>query len=223
MQCIRSNAFFIIFYSICLGCIHGSVCNWFILDSFWFVCSFFHISASFSIPESLWRYHWSVWLCFKSCHSIQYIMYFEANQQNIHHLLGVDVYTAKTSIESDICTRKNSINIEFLFFVLIFVFASFQMKITMSVKQKNAYRIFLGMNNVTVDLCAYFGGSLSSAIMNVFFKDLKEHTNLFHPCPFSVNFLHIFQFRKQMDTLYAQIVRQFVFKNLLFFVFFFFK
>lgn len=62
------------------------------------------------------------------------------------------------------------------------------MKFSLLTKKKNHMSVFGGLQNVTIDLCQYFGnGGLTSMIMDIFFADLKAHSNLFHPCPFEVN------------------------------------
>lgn len=54
-------------------------------------------------------------------------------------------------------------------------------------KQTSTYKTFMGMKNLTIDLCKYLGGSgISSAVIDILFPKIKEHSNAFHPCPFSV-------------------------------------
>lgn len=59
--------------------------------------------------------------------------------------------------------------------------------------QKTPYKVFMGMNNLMIDLCKYLGGGgLASTVFNILFADSKEHSNMFHSCPFSVNGPRIF-------------------------------
>lgn len=64
----------------------------------------------------------------------------------------------------------------------------FQVKVSLFQKKHNEqkYRIFLGLNNVTVDLCGYLKGAQQSGLMDIIVKDIKKYGNVFHACPFSV-------------------------------------
>lgn len=62
-----------------------------------------------------------------------------------------------------------------------------QLKLSIFVKKNGVKTPFLGMKNLTIDACKYFGnGGVSSAILNIFFPDLRNHSNLFAPCPIRV-------------------------------------
>lgn len=47
-------------------------------------------------------------------------------------------------------------------------------------------RIFLGLNNVTIDICRFFSGKVTSNLMNVLAVGAQNCSNSFHPCPYAV-------------------------------------
>lgn len=61
-----------------------------------------------------------------------------------------------------------------------------QVKLSMFRKQASTYKTFMGMNNLTIDLCKYLGGGISTAVIDILFPNARTHSNVFHPCPFSV-------------------------------------
>lgn len=78
------------------------------------------------------------------------------------------------------------------------IFHFFQIRITLLHRKADEpkLRVFLGLRNVTVDLCRYLKGTFQSNLMDVVIKDVKKFGNIFHPCPFSVgNKEHTFQSR----------------------------
>lgn len=48
------------------------------------------------------------------------------------------------------------------------------------------YETVMGMRNITFNMCNLLGEKKESFLIGVFAKDIKKHTNLIHPCPFSV-------------------------------------
>lgn len=64
-----------------------------------------------------------------------------------------------------------------------------QIRISLLHKKNNEpkYRAFLGLRNVTIDLCRYLRGTSQSALMDSIIKNVKQFGNVFHPCPFKVS------------------------------------
>lgn len=56
-------------------------------------------------------------------------------------------------------------------------------------KRKNKFVILFGMRNVTIDMCKFFNGIVATNFVTMATKDLRNYSNFFHPCPFSVNSL----------------------------------
>lgn len=59
------------------------------------------------------------------------------------------------------------------------------------------YKPFMGLSNVTTDVCKYLDSG-NSMIVEMFVDELKQHSNLIHACPFKVitNKIHFFLFPK---------------------------
>lgn len=73
-------------------------------------------------------------------------------------------------------------NVEMSFYIV------FQLKFSVEFKKPKAtkFETYMGIRNVTINLCSFLGGKMESIFIGVFTKDLRRHTNAFHPCPFSV-------------------------------------
>lgn len=54
------------------------------------------------------------------------------------------------------------------------------------------YQTYFGIRNILIDICRFFKGGLTSKLMDIFADDLKKHSNVFHPCPFSVNIKFVY-------------------------------
>lgn len=63
------------------------------------------------------------------------------------------------------------------------------MKTTAEFKKPKStkYEIMMGLRNVTVNVCGFTSGKMDSVFIGLFAKGLKMHSNLLHPCPYSVN------------------------------------
>lgn len=61
-----------------------------------------------------------------------------------------------------------------------------QAKLTIAKREGETYRTYMGMNNITLDICRTFDGSLQSIFMDFFLNDFKRYSNFYHPCPFKV-------------------------------------
>lgn len=46
---------------------------------------------------------------------------------------------------------------------------------------------FWGIVNLTINLCSVFSGRMTSTMADIMLEDLKTHSNIYHPCPFSVS------------------------------------
>lgn len=64
--------------------------------------------------------------------------------------------------------------------------ANFQIKFSMQREQKKTLVPFMGLRNVTIDVCKLLRGVHDSIIVNVFLGHLQPKTNLWHPCPYTV-------------------------------------
>lgn len=53
-------------------------------------------------------------------------------------------------------------------------------------KMAKGYAVFMGLKNVTVDICRALSGHVQSLVVDIILKDIKNYSNLLHPCPFSV-------------------------------------
>lgn len=73
------------------------------------------------------------------------------------------------------------------------------MKISALRKHGKGYVVFMGLRNVTVDICRAFSGSVQFVVLDMILEDVKRYSNLFHPCPFAVN-----------DYIYSEYVRYFL-------------
>lgn len=62
----------------------------------------------------------------------------------------------------------------------------FQLKVSFFRRAQNRYAVLFGMKNVTIDMCKYLKGGVASNFMNLIVTDLKETSNLVHPCPYQV-------------------------------------
>lgn len=58
-------------------------------------------------------------------------------------------------------------------------------------KPKDKFRVFMGVNNLTVDICKYANGQVASLLLDMFVNALTHNGNILHPCPFSVK-LHYY-------------------------------
>lgn len=63
------------------------------------------------------------------------------------------------------------------------------MKLSVKLKQPRDtdYKTFLGLSNVTIDVCKVFSGKAQSIFLEMILGDLKKSTNMMHPCPFKVS------------------------------------
>lgn len=52
--------------------------------------------------------------------------------------------------------------------------------------QHDSGRIFLGLKNVTIDICRFLEGKVTSTLMNLVAAEMQNCSNAFHPCPYSV-------------------------------------
>lgn len=57
-----------------------------------------------------------------------------------------------------------------------------------------AYKPVLGLNNYTIDICAFNSGGLKSLFVDLFVSDLRKYSNLLNPCPFKVPDIRSVQF-----------------------------
>lgn len=73
------------------------------------------------------------------------------------------------------------------------------MKVSLLRKQNKRYVKAFGMQNITIDLCRYLTGTLSSNFMNLMSSKLKEHSNILRPCPFVVRFPYLRSFSRFTD------------------------
>lgn len=53
------------------------------------------------------------------------------------------------------------------------------------------FKPFLGLSNVTIDVCHYLING-NSMMVDLFLDDVKKHSNLIHSCPFKVRILNKF-------------------------------
>lgn len=62
------------------------------------------------------------------------------------------------------------------------------MKLTIEYKRPNEKKFgtFMGVQNLTADICKVQAGGASSIFLDIFRKDLQAHSNIFHACPFEV-------------------------------------
>lgn len=62
------------------------------------------------------------------------------------------------------------------------------LQLRMSIFRKSGKRSipFLGIQNVVIDFCRVVDGKASSVLMGMILRELKESSNLMHPCPFEV-------------------------------------
>lgn len=58
-------------------------------------------------------------------------------------------------------------------------------------KNTNLRYLSYMIHNYTIDLCAQFGGTLSSPFADIFTNEFKKYSNIFHPCPFTVNTMEL--------------------------------
>lgn len=72
----------------------------------------------------------------------------------------------------------------FSFFCISFV----QVKMSWFYRISNdiPFKSFLGLSNVTVDLCQYLEHGSGIMMVDMFVDEFKKSSNLFHPCPFKV-------------------------------------
>ena len=55
------------------------------------------------------------------------------------------------------------------------------------------YKPYLGIHNITLDVCGYLGGKTPSMLADMLYKDIRKYSNIFHSCPFSVRLSGAFQ------------------------------
>lgn len=71
-----------------------------------------------------------------------------------------------------------------------FFFISFQVKVSIthhkSTDKNDNGRIFMGMKNITIDICRFNSGSISSNLMNIVAGDFRNCSNCYDQCPFTV-------------------------------------
>lgn len=70
----------------------------------------------------------------------------------------------------------------------------FQLKVSLMRQQNKRFLSVFGVRNMTIDLCKYLAGQGSSNFLNWISDELKEHSNVVHPCPFSVRFNYLFYY-----------------------------
>lgn len=77
----------------------------------------------------------------------------------------------------------------------------FQQKWTILYKQNGVFKPFMGLNNFTLNFCDYLAsGGVKAMMMDIMFKNMKKHTNLFNGCPFKVNF-KVFKLVRQCELM----------------------
>lgn len=47
------------------------------------------------------------------------------------------------------------------------------------------YRPYMGINNITIDICKYMNGHTYSILFDMFLKNFKNYGNMYQPCPFA--------------------------------------
>lgn len=64
----------------------------------------------------------------------------------------------------------------------------FQVKVTVyhPANKNGKGKIFFGMSNITIDLCRFFNGKITSNLMEIIAGDLRKCSNGYHPCPYEV-------------------------------------
>lgn len=63
-----------------------------------------------------------------------------------------------------------------------------QLKLSVWRKENGVFKIFMGINNLTIDICAYLNsGGVAGMMFDILFKNIKQHSNLFdYRCPIRV-------------------------------------
>lgn len=66
----------------------------------------------------------------------------------------------------------------------------FQVKLSILSKKprEKKYQIFMGISNITADLCKLVAGQSHSTFFDIAAFDLERISNIMHPCPYSVSF-----------------------------------
>lgn len=47
------------------------------------------------------------------------------------------------------------------------------------------YKPYMGINNITIDVCKYMSHTTSSILFDMLLRGFKHYVNLFQPCPFT--------------------------------------
>lgn len=54
-------------------------------------------------------------------------------------------------------------------------------------RDEKAFSIFMGIKNMTIDICKVFEGVTHSILVDIILKDLQTYSNIVHSCPFRVS------------------------------------
>lgn len=66
------------------------------------------------------------------------------------------------------------------------------MKTSVFRKDKKGFIIYMGLRNVTIDICRALKGRVQSVLFDIMLADVKKYSNALHPCPFAVRLLLFF-------------------------------
>lgn len=48
------------------------------------------------------------------------------------------------------------------------------------------FQAYIGISNVTIDLCKFFGGEDSHMLLDIFAGEIHKYGNIMQPCPLTV-------------------------------------
>lgn len=88
-------------------------------------------------------------------------------------------YTLQTKVSKISLTSHKHINEIILYFPQIALSIYFR-------QDSKSFVSFMGVRNVTIDVCRYMNGAVQSALLDIIVADLRKFTNLLHPCPYNV-------------------------------------
>lgn len=54
-------------------------------------------------------------------------------------------------------------------------------------KGVNGFRPYMGLKNITIDICRVSSGKSHSVIIDWVLDDLRKYSNILEPCPISVD------------------------------------
>lgn len=80
----------------------------------------------------------------------------------------------------------------------LLIFYQFQLKISLFHKRNGRYVKAYGISNLTIDVCKYVSGGLTSKLMNMVEDEMKTHSNLLQPCPISVYLIYKIRLKSEM-------------------------